>query len=335
MCEKTLNVYKTLIGNLSNMINDETYKDVTFVFMDSEEEIKAHKYMLVSASPVFNSMFSGNFSEDDKVVIDDIKPDVFQVLLNGIYLKPITLTVNLAVDLYYAAEKYDIGDIRDLTLSFMIKNCHAKNVNLLLQTAKLFNLTELEKTCKNYFAQNTYKVLVSYIRSLVDSDTLPELFALENLGIKYEFELYLALQVMSEWILDHSNCLKQIRFLTMNTRTVLLCDMLEAEDKCTIISNIEALKARDTSLLEMPSYISTETRSRLSGSFSEPQRQRFWIALLLRSDYYTSLLPIFHKFFNISKKSKKLIEQSVRVARNGDEVNFATITKLKGIIFKY
>uniref|UniRef100_A0A336MWU7 CSON002446 protein n=1 Tax=Culicoides sonorensis TaxID=179676 RepID=A0A336MWU7_CULSO len=311
-------------------IEARTYNDTPMILMPSHLSTETNSRFTVS--------YSGNFSEDDKVEIEDIKPDVFQILLNGIYLIPISIKesdVHLAADLYYAAEKYDIEDIRNLSSNFMIKNCHAGNVHLLFQKAKMFNLTELEKTCKNYFAQNTYAVLASHIGLLVKDDTLSELFALENLRIKYEFELYLALQVMSERniIDDHSKCLKQIRFLTMDTRTVLLCDLIDSEDKCSIISNIEALKYHERSILEMPSDISTETKSRLSGSFSEPQRQRFWIAILLRSDDYTSYLPIFYKFMNIPEESKQIIEKTVQIARE-DQVNHETITKLKGIIFK-
>jgi hypothetical protein len=40
--------------------------------------IKAHKYMLASASPVFYSMFEGPFAEKGEVIIPDIEREVFQ-----------------------------------------------------------------------------------------------------------------------------------------------------------------------------------------------------------------------------------------------------------------
>lgn len=45
-----------------------------------------------------------------------------------------------APDLYYAAEKYDIPDIRQMSIKFMIDNCHKGTIHFLMPKAKLFNL---------------------------------------------------------------------------------------------------------------------------------------------------------------------------------------------------
>ena len=57
--------------------------DVTFHFHDEEgadANIGAHKYVLISRSPVFYAMFCGEFNTND-VDIDDITNHVFSKLL--------------------------------------------------------------------------------------------------------------------------------------------------------------------------------------------------------------------------------------------------------------
>ena len=62
--------------------------DVTFSVgqtEDSAEEISAHKYMLMSRSPVFFAMFRGQMSEaasdNGTIRVPDVEPDAFRHML--------------------------------------------------------------------------------------------------------------------------------------------------------------------------------------------------------------------------------------------------------------
>ena len=49
-------------------------------------ELQAHKYMLISRSPVFEAMLSGSYLEsDDSIKITDIEPDVFKEVLRLVW----------------------------------------------------------------------------------------------------------------------------------------------------------------------------------------------------------------------------------------------------------
>lgn len=73
--------FKTSIAKISKLIDDEVNKNVTFIFNDSDIKVKAHKFMLKIISPVFRAMFSSNFVEKDVVLISDITPEVFDLLI--------------------------------------------------------------------------------------------------------------------------------------------------------------------------------------------------------------------------------------------------------------
>lgn len=169
-----------------------------------------------------------------------------------------------AADLYYAAEKYDIQDIRDISFKFMIENCHEANTHLLLKTAKSFNLADLEATCISFFSKHTYYVLSRHLVLNVNDEVLSEFLSLESLSIQYEYELYVALEIMvrSKRLSIYSKSLSQIRFLTMKSDDILSCDLLSVEEKCTVIANIEVLKHHKSAMVPMPSHLSTETKPR-------------------------------------------------------------------------
>lgn len=146
---------------------------------------------------------------------------------SGIYLNAIHLQIKddeaaqTYADLYYAAEKYDINDIRELCKHFMIVHCHQKNIRLLLKTAKLYNFPELETKCKKIFADTTYTYLTmnSYIRLEFDDEIFSEFLSLEQLSVWQEFDLYIALEAMvdNKDLPTHLKCLSKIRFLTMES----------------------------------------------------------------------------------------------------------------------
>lgn len=174
-----------------------------------------------------------------------------------------------AADLCNAAEKYDIQDILEISKKFMIEHCHEGNNHFLLKTAKMFNLPDLEKTCKTCFMKQTYKVLSFHFNLTMNDETLSELFALKTLSIENEFELYLALEIMvqSKKLSNYSKCLSKIRFLTMETRDVLICNLLSPQEKNAVAANIEAINHQEVAMLPMPSRVSTETKSRCTSNF--------------------------------------------------------------------
>ena len=74
-------VGKTLPNRINYMQQNELMCDVTFHVGANRTPIKAHKYMLASASPVFYSMFEGPMAETGDVSIPDIESSIFKDIL--------------------------------------------------------------------------------------------------------------------------------------------------------------------------------------------------------------------------------------------------------------
>ena len=67
------------------MLEKEICTDVTFVFPESQQKVRAHKYVLVSRSHVFEVMFSSSLCKpDEDIELTDIEPAVFKDLLRQV-----------------------------------------------------------------------------------------------------------------------------------------------------------------------------------------------------------------------------------------------------------
>lgn len=66
------------------MLQNEINCDVIFLLGQKKESVKAHKYMLISRSSVFQSIFTGSISNEnrnDTIPVSDITPETFKELL--------------------------------------------------------------------------------------------------------------------------------------------------------------------------------------------------------------------------------------------------------------
>ena len=72
---------KTLPNRINYMLENELMCDVTFQVGANRTPIKAHKFMLASASPVLYRMFNGPMAETCDVTIPDIEANIFKDIL--------------------------------------------------------------------------------------------------------------------------------------------------------------------------------------------------------------------------------------------------------------
>lgn len=77
MSEFDTNIYKNLVQNVSKLHSNDSLKDVTITFMNSDAKFKVHKCLLVSASPVLALVLLDHIKEYKL----DEDPETFELLL--------------------------------------------------------------------------------------------------------------------------------------------------------------------------------------------------------------------------------------------------------------
>ncbi|XP_051173211.1 speckle-type POZ protein B-like [Leptopilina boulardi] len=158
---------ENLLSQIEICFDDQTLKDVTFKV--ENKVFTAHKMILSLRSPVFAAMFKSKMSEEltSIVEIKDIESTIFQKMLRFIYTDEVKYLKESAIQLYNAAEKYQLEKLKRMCINSLYENLSLKTVIETLKFAKKFSIFYLEQSCLKYLVLNI--------------ETLKETFAFEEL----------------------------------------------------------------------------------------------------------------------------------------------------------
>lgn len=289
-------VYQQTIKNIQALVLAEDTKDITFVFPDTQHQIKAHKLLLTAASPTFASMFSGHFIEKDTATITDVRPEIFQLLINSIYLNTFELTsIEDAVELYTAADMYNLSDLCAFARRFMRKHAYWTNALYLYDIASFFGLSDVQDACLRIFHRFDYQTLLYQLsRNEVISDEAFVAAAKQFRGEHGELYQILETFVVLGKIKSYAKSIGTISFLAMDIEDCLTVKLLTDEEKVAIIANLQSEEARFTPFIEMPSNLSKALYKHVEHSEARDYTHLIWTILLLmiedQGDYFKFVL---------------------------------------------
>ncbi|ELT97520.1 hypothetical protein CAPTEDRAFT_213147 [Capitella teleta] len=131
--------------------------DVEFEVGTTAEQIKnirAHKYVLMSRSPVFEAMFNGGLSKNtgDLVQITDVDSDAFNETLKYIYFEKAEINSQNVLATLYASKKYVLPLLTAQCKDFLAKNLHLESVCSILDQSIFYDEQELTQKCLHYMA---------------------------------------------------------------------------------------------------------------------------------------------------------------------------------------
>ena len=123
-------------------------------------EFPAHKVILAARSPVFASMFEHSMQEstNNKVVIDDVCPDALKEMLMYIYTGEVSDVGNVAYDLLYAADKYQLDDLKSFCEQQLSKSLKVENAARMVQFAHMHNTPILKRRTLRFIASHGAEV---------------------------------------------------------------------------------------------------------------------------------------------------------------------------------
>nr|ACL81160.1 BTB/POZ domain-containing protein [Mirabilis jalapa] len=139
---------------LGRMLMEGIHTDI--VINTSDGSVGAHRAVLASRSPVFQSMFSHDLQEKElsTINISDMSVESCHAFLAYLYgcIQPHEFTVH-RLALLRASDKYDISDLKEACHQSLIEDIDAKNVLERLQSAALYQLPELKSSCMRYLVK--------------------------------------------------------------------------------------------------------------------------------------------------------------------------------------
>lgn len=142
----------------------QTHCDVHFTFEDGQQ-IGAHVHILSARSAVFAAMFTHDMQETKtgKVVVKDIKSDIFKELLHYIYMgrTKSPLTDDTAQQLFLAVDKYDIADLRNECVDHLISCIKSKNAINIMIWAHLHAIDNVKKAALDIVVRNAKEICLT------------------------------------------------------------------------------------------------------------------------------------------------------------------------------
>ncbi|XP_053373262.1 BTB/POZ domain-containing protein 6-like [Mercenaria mercenaria] len=242
-----------------HMLQDGTLCDVTFfVGNEKKEEVKAHKFILASRSPVFYAMFCGSLAESSKILqVPDIEHEIFRVLLQFIYTEDCTVNEDNVMPILYSAKKYETSRLTEKCKDYLNTQLSTDNVCVILQHAHKFDEAELEQKCLQFIFDKGDDVLKSdgfsslpkeVLQKIIESDSLnaDELsiydackrWAVEQQKPKSRKPVYSETELRQEL----GELVYFIRFPTMSLETfakrVAVEDILTPEEKVSVFQSL-------------------------------------------------------------------------------------------------
>jgi speckle-type POZ protein len=130
----------------------ETKDFIDISIICSDKEFMAHRFVLAERSSVFKAMLTADMTEKklSRIVIEDIDDATMQELLRFIYTKEVQNLETLAPKLLYAAEKYDLQELKSICASHLIEEVSEESVFENLVHADRHNEQQLLNECMEF-----------------------------------------------------------------------------------------------------------------------------------------------------------------------------------------
>ncbi|XP_052223642.1 BTB/POZ domain-containing protein 6-B-like [Dreissena polymorpha] len=173
------------------MLENESLCDVIFAAGNEQKQIKCHKFILASRSPVLYAMFCGTLAESkDVIYVPDIEPSTLDNLLRYLYSGKVEINADTVLCVLYTAKKYDIPGLESQCKTFLNDNLDAENVCTVLDQAIVFGDEEMKAKSLEFIMDKSKSVLKSDAFTQMSKSGLQEVLKLESFSAS-ECELYL------------------------------------------------------------------------------------------------------------------------------------------------
>jgi len=130
-----------------------------------ERIFNVSKSVLISRSNVFDCMFNSATKEalENKVTISDVGPETMECFIRYLYLGKLDNLKEMAKDLFYLADKYDVKDLKEECVESLSEGFNTDNVLERLQLAFKHNDEVLKQAILDYVCSKTSDGNFNYI----------------------------------------------------------------------------------------------------------------------------------------------------------------------------
>ena len=139
----------TIISDLKRFVNNDMLSDIAFIV--DGRKVYAHK-LLCSRCLYFHNMFTGEYRESraSEIAIEDVRYDIFLLFLEFLYTDRVSVTVDVAMDLFQVADRFGVDRLKSRCEEVMHKAITVETAAHILLAADVHNAESLRERCMRY-----------------------------------------------------------------------------------------------------------------------------------------------------------------------------------------
>lgn len=143
----------SLIPDLRSCVDDQRCSDVTFIV--EGKPVYAHKLLCMRCS-YFRAMFDGQMRESQQktITINNVSYTVFLGLLEYLYTDEIEINLDMAMDLFVAADQFGVDRLKKLCEKKILVSINIDNAATILQAANMHHASGLQESCFDFILRN-------------------------------------------------------------------------------------------------------------------------------------------------------------------------------------
>jgi len=143
----------SLVSDLREFLNDAKLSDVTFIV--EGKPVYAHKLLCMRCS-YFRAMFEGQMREAQQktITINNVSHRVFLALLEYLYTDEFEISMDIAMDLFVAADQFGIDRLKRLCEKKILVSINIDSAATILQAANMHIANDLRQSCMDFILRN-------------------------------------------------------------------------------------------------------------------------------------------------------------------------------------
>lgn len=163
--------------NIESFLDTGELSDFEFVVKSGDQpqvitkRFRVHKQFLAMRNEVFRAMFFGDIAEKNQVVITDIHPDGFEILLRFLYSGKLKMkSIDDALRARFAAKKYLVQKVEEACSDYIKKN---------LSAGRLCSFID-------YYMRNSYPDMDGAVTEILNSTKAPAVLSSKEFNVALE-----------------------------------------------------------------------------------------------------------------------------------------------------
>ncbi|CAL1284128.1 unnamed protein product [Larinioides sclopetarius] len=150
---------KNVLEDFKNLYKDQILSDIQLKTIN--KAFPAHKSILCARSPVFRAMLTTNMKEKmmNCIQVDDLDESTIEQFLHFLYSGILEdLQWESALKLYYAADKYQVQQLKDICVSFLVTRLNRHNLSDLLILADRHQDSDLKGSIEKFICKKDNEI---------------------------------------------------------------------------------------------------------------------------------------------------------------------------------